>query len=67
MTAILYIILGIVLLIVSCTLDLTEVQGNEDLKPIYQTFPTYLMPEAVYGVVLRDVLYPDTSYYSNEW
>ena len=40
MTAILYIILGIV---------------------------SYLMPEAVYGIVLRDVLYPDTSYYSNEW
>ena len=35
---------------------LTGVQVNEDLKPIYAIFPTYLMPEAVYGIVLRDVL-----------
>ena len=54
-TAILYIILNIVLLIVSWLLSLIKIVKDK-IKLIVSI---YLMPEAVYGIALRDVLYPD--------
>ena len=65
-TALLYIILGLVLLIVTFVLDIvggSAEDTGDDLQYLFEFFPTFLLSMSVFNIALRDVAWPGESYW----